>query len=133
MICSRFGKKQGSLCDIINICMHFKYTSSSGVKIPLANTKGTSQIMKQSMWISWDQSSNVLYPGPRFLSSCCIVLVFHVIKLVSHCVIITESGSPRSVVQSDEICSDCFGLIVLIPLSVSLVDDWAEFLSDNVK
>ena len=36
--------------------------------------------------------------------------------MASHCPIITESEGTQSVVQSFEICSDCFGLIVPIPL-----------------
>ena len=39
------------------------------------------------------------------------------------------SDGTQSVVQSDEICSDCFGLIVSIPLP----DCWAKFLSDSEK
>ena len=51
------------------------------------------------------------------------------LKPASHCLIITESEGTQSVVQSDEICFDCFGLIVSIPLP----DCWAKFLSDSEK
>ena len=48
------------------------------------------------------------------------------VKPASHCPMITESEGTQAVVQSDEICSNCFGPIVLIPLP----DRWAIFLND---
>ena len=44
----------------------------------------------------------------------------------SHCLIITESEGTHLVVKSDEIFSDCFCLIVSMPLPECL----AKFLSD---
>ena len=50
-------------------------------------------------------------------------------KLFSHCWIITESEDTQSVVQSDEICSDCFSPIVSIPLP----DCLNKFFNDSEK
>ena len=49
---------------------------------------------------------------------------FDLVKLASHCWIITESEGTQSVVQSVDICSDCFGPIISIPL----LDCRAKFL-----
>ena len=50
------------------------------------------------------------------------------LKPTSHCPIIKKKFlGPQSVVQSDEIFSDCFGQIILILLP----DSQAGFLSDN--
>ena len=60
----------------------------------------------------------------------CEICIFDCFKrAASHRLIITESEGTLSVVQSKEICSDCFGLIVSIPLLNFL----AIFLSDSEK
>ena len=51
------------------------------------------------------------------------------LRLASHFPIIPESEGNLSVVQSDEICSDCFGPIVWTPL----LDSRAKFISDSEK
>ena len=69
-----------------------------------------------------DNYSNLEYTTKLMQSHshkwCCNLRLCRVvnmsIKPASHCPIISESEGTQSVVQSDEICSDCFGPIVLI-------------------
>ena len=115
-------------------CMRSGLTLMSPRPYTENNPIGSSRVLQLSR--PWSNSSprGVLEPVRRACLPSIPSIIIGISQWVclnpaSHCPIIKESEDTQSVVQSDEICSDCFGRIVSIPPP----NCWAKFLNDSEK